>query len=353
MIRTMSNMVRILLVLFGLAALFAGYRHLALRATPGPQTEMDKVADIARADKATLLNRDAREPEIFGALVRLGQREEPLARQEAVKRAESSSKMIREGVANALGFFDDAESFEKLRKLVADPEKEVRIQALVALGRRPSDARRALLREIAARPGLSAEEKVAANSSLAKLGGKGGETSSSVAALMRIALTDHDDAAATRAASEAVSLAPRDPKVLEMLRSMLENEKREGIRSLGVRHLAVSRDPWMLKNYRRYLDNAEPGLRMAVVQSLHFLCPDDRWSTLDKVISGDRDKGVVMAALQEPRFMPGNEAKALLQRLIAGGKLAREELTSAQSTLAELEKSTAVDPCLNYRERRE
>src|SRR5688500_4886423 len=111
---------RILLILVGFAALIAGYRHMAKRgADIPPMNEVERVADITRKDKETLLNKNARDTEVFGALVRLGQREEPLARQEAVRRADSPSKMVREGVANALGGFDDVESLDTLKKLLA------------------------------------------------------------------------------------------------------------------------------------------------------------------------------------------------------------------------------------------
>jgi HEAT repeat protein len=340
--------VRLVAIALGLVIASLGIWKLRHRRPGSPRNEAERVAELLKHDRESLANPRASDAEIYGAMVRLAQRKEPIARQEAVKRAKSDRRLLREGAANALGFFDDPESSATLQALLSDADPTVRVQAIRGLGNLPLAGRETLLRQLLARPNLNAQERVAGLESLLRVSSTSTAKSDAVGELVKMARDSRDPNLALHSAMTVVSLAPRDERVISLLRDELEKHSNPALEPTAIRHLSAVQDPWVRKNLSRLLDSPQSQTRLAAVQSTHMACPDDRWSMLEKVMTSERDKLVVVASIQEAGYMPGGEAKALLERMLAQSHFQGDEIYAAKNAL-ERARNNAVDPCLILR----
>ena len=161
-----------LLFVCGLIALgLAGYLLKNRTREKPPASESERISRLAGTDRDNLIKANAREDEIFAALVRLAQQKLPEARQEAIRRSTSESKVIRGEVANALGYFDDSETLVLLQKLLKDSDSGVRVQAIYAIGRRSINDKETLLLEQLNGKEATAEDRVAVYVSLLQSAG--------------------------------------------------------------------------------------------------------------------------------------------------------------------------------------
>lgn len=309
-------------------------------------SEKERVAKLMQEDKGNLIKKDATEYEVYAGLIRLAQLKDPYARQEATQRIGSPSRVIREAVANALGYFDDESSVASLSKLLSDPEKSVRIQAIQGIGHLPGPAREKLIQEFLKGPISSIEERAAAYTSLIRVSTNPEIKSQALGKILQEVHKAKTDPEGMSVAMMALSTAPRDPRVLDMLRDILKREHSHPIWPLAIRHLASTQDAWLKKSIDTFAKSPDAQVRLAVVQTLHMICPVNRWALLEETLKKEKDLTVISAALSEPQYMPGKEAMALLQRMSEPTSSLKEtEKTALKALLAEMKKSPAVDPC--------
>jgi hypothetical protein len=341
----LTNVIRIGIAAVGAAVLIFGvYKVWKPQPKTGPQAGNERVAQMLKQDKANLSKADARDFEIHGALLRLSQRGDQLGRTEAIKRAKSESAMIRQGVANALGYFEDDESFTTLKSLLGDKEQPVRVHAIYGLGHKRNKNREDLLQELLKKKDLAGEERIAVISSLLRVVNSPELRNEAVGTLLSLAKDTKNPTLSDHAVRMAVSMAPRDQRVTEMLRGMLNDKPSLSVEATAVRHLATTKDPWVRKHLRQFAESKSPQTRLAVVQSLHVACPDDRWSLLEKIVQSESDRSVLSAALRAPGYMPGDAAKSFMERVTRTVKLEGDAANVAKNTSDKL-KGPGVDPC--------
>ncbi|MEO6461265.1 MAG: hypothetical protein ABIO95_12520, partial [Bdellovibrionota bacterium] len=121
------------------------------------QLERQRLTDIQ-----TLHSEMPAEDDYFGAITRLAQEQNPLARQVALKNLHASSEKIQEGSILALGYFDEIEALDALEKISGDLSPTLAQARIRAIGYRDGERRRRILKQIADRHDISDPEKIAA-----------------------------------------------------------------------------------------------------------------------------------------------------------------------------------------------
>lgn len=282
--------------------------------------------------------------EIYGALLRLSRNQEAIARTEALKRVAHPETLMREGAAQALGFFNDDESLEALRSLLKDKEVSVRIFAVHGLGSKAGELRERELRALLEQTELDDATKVAVHASLYKASADAATKEEQLKRLSELALAG-DDTANTEAVSQLSSIAPESPVSMNVLRQKVSQAKNERAVSLAIRQLSSLNDDWIKRNLKTLAANQSPRIRLAVVQSLHRVCPEDRWSILGDILKKERDTSVVRAGIEESQILGGERAAQFLQELLAAGQLDEDMTKMAQAVKERAEQSPSGDPC--------
>lgn len=298
-----------------------------------------------KTDQENLKKEKATDPEIFGALVRLAQRRDPEARTEALKRVASRSPLVREGVANALGYFEDPEAMAALKHMLEDPEKKVRRQAINALSHVANEDREKLIRETMDKPSLETEERLAALRGLVKISKAPEARARAVDSLVKFANESKDPRALEQAMISAISLAPGAAGTLALLREKLPTLKTPGVAAAAIRHLAAQKDPWLLTSLPKFQSSDEQTIRLAVIQTIHMTCPGNRWAFIEKSLA-DKSSAVSLAAQQALFFMNGEKAQSLLSGAIESRKLPAGTEERAKRLLENLKKNSGQDRCL-------
>ena len=312
-----------------------------------PKSESERLSRLASTDRASLFKKDATDVDVFSALVRLAQQQIPEARQEAIRRSTGPSVILRGGAANALGYFEDSESLAVLKKLLNDPDNSVRTQAVFALARVPTDEKENLLRELLLQEKLPPEIKMAGYANLFYFKNSKHPKSQIVQKIIeQIKQTDNLNLK-LQGVNALVQSAPDDPKVSELLRSILSDSKLDGLAPIALNQLFNSnpKDPWLKKHLSTLLISKTSGVRLAAIQYLHSACVPERWKYLQGVLRSETDQNIRLAAIREARAMPGADAVHLLRSSLESGMLRDSETESVKAALVELKQPGALDPC--------
>ncbi len=308
-------------------------------------SESERVGKLLDQDRANLTRKDASEYEIYAALIRLSQEQDPEARTLALEYTKSPSRVIREGVANALGYFDDDEAMELLTKMLSDPEKSVRLQAIQSFGHKPGTRREKIILNLLKDKRLSGEEKGAAHSTLIQVASTPNARNLAIGKVITLIRSTNDPHLISQATMMIVATAPKDPRVIAVLKYVLEHQSTSFIDAMGVRHLASIGDPWLKLNLSKFASRKDLGTRMAVIQSIHLACPKERWSIFENLFRAEKDRGLLGLAVQELRYMPGPDTKVFLNKMIEKGVLKGDDAALGRKVLFDLESLTAPDPC--------
>lgn len=351
---------RIAAAVIGLALAGLGIRGILKRGTVPPPRATSTARSVPEAEelrrKLELADREALEgggvapQDRFGALVRMAQRQEPVAREKALQWVNDPDALVRQGVANALGQYDDGISLKNLITLTGDKDRSVRLQAIRALGHRPSVERVQRLEELAGAPAhsvqLDPELELLRQQSLFKAAT--GPRAEEIRQKALQALLRSGD----RGAEAAASLAPRAPGVLEFLRKRATRSTEPGDAvgaANAIRHLTVVGDPWLSENLSALWKRQDTEVRRAVLQSLPSICPGGRWKLIREGLLVAKEAAVQSAALEALSAFPGEEARALLLEAGKSPELApaaRERLPAAK---ASVESASGRDPCVKTR----
>ena len=327
-----------LVILIGVGIHFISKPH-------APKTDYDLVLDI---DKKNIENPKASESELYGAMIRLAQKSDPVAKKVALEKKSSASPLIREGCAVALGYFEEPTTISALMGLLGDKESKVRVRAIEALSSHWTQERQNALDGLLKSSDRSVQEKIAIYASLAKISPKPEARANALAALLKIArggpgIVDYN---ANLAASELMTLAPKDQAVADMLRDIVKKGGRPEISIVALRHLAASGDVWMRTNIAQLSKSPDIQIRLAAIQSIHMSCPDDRWEILKSVLSFERESAVIQSAIVELMIMRGPQAKIIVNEISETRKFGSEDSFELKKAAAEIKNTGPNDPCL-------
>jgi HEAT repeat protein len=284
-------------------------------------TEKERFERVLRQDRKVLKDKNSSASDIYSALLRLATESDPLARAECLTRINSASSLIRAGAANALGFFEDDKSLAAIKTLLSDPEPSVRIQAITGLGHRNNPVRETLVFEVLKRKNLLEEEREVALSVLIQVAHSVESRRKAIQELVSAVQNQVTPKAKAAAAAKALAVAPREPLVLKMLEETLNAGNTPDLQSAGIRHLAAVGSPWLRANITRFSSSQNVETRLAVVQSLHAVCPESRFEILQRVFEKDKDINVRSAAFNELEYLLGEASVSFLEKLVQNKNL--------------------------------
>lgn len=364
---------RVALFVIGLTLVGVGAWGIWKRGRPQPAPPASLVSNAAEYQQVqkTLQNRDneimeSKSPQDFApedrfaALVRLGKAKDLRARDRALRWVDDKDPQIREGVANALGNFDDELSFMRLEKLLDDAQLRVRLQALKALGALPGEGRIAVLRKLI--PKLASEENqsfgpagwaIAYQSLFGAAGGRMpglanfAETrEEALQGLIKVARKAKRLEARNEAFATLASSAPRDPRVIELLHTHVTESKDAVSVANSIRQLAVIGDPWLTKNLTTLWERGSIIVRGSLLQVLPILCPDSRWTLLGEATqAGTGGDFLAITALDVIASMRGTRADEILTRIAKAPAGRVSNAVRARAAEIAASPPSVVDPC--------
>lgn len=344
------NVKYLILAIIAVGAVFAGYQVYSHRSS-SPQifkTEQERLASLRAIDLKILNTPSAIETDVFAALIRLAQQGNPIAQEEALKRMTSPSATVRAGVANSLGYFDDSRALPALEQLLRDSDLSVRTHSLYALGHKLTPNRAPTVERFLKSPQITDTEKVAAFSTLLKLGSASGTPRAQapwIKKLVDLVKQTQDFSVRLQGALILSREAARDPQVTELFRGFLHKEKTQPFPSMAIRQLAGVQDPWFIKNFSSYYASEEIQNRIAAIQTLHLVCPKGRWEMLRGSLAKETDQTLLREAMEETLRMPGKAAMATLLEVEKQNNLKGEAAERLKKVLGELGQKSPADPC--------
>lgn len=330
-----------ILILVTAALLGVGLWYLTKTKDTGKDLNFEGVAK----DRRILKDQNAGDVDTYEALNRLARGQDQQALSSALEKANSNSRMVREGVANALGYFIDDKAFEALKVLLQDPEQNVRIRTLQGLGNAKENRRIELIQKHLNQEGLPDREKVIGNAVLLKLATQEKERQYSIKFLADFAKNGDGDVQ-YMAFSKLTELAPSDEATLALVRNKVEAGNNPNVVSLGVRHLATVKDKWLVSKLPMLLKNKNEAIRSAAVLSLHQYCLPDSWKILNEKFYTDKSELVINSVVQEASKLGGLKAKDFLTKAIPSGILKGTSRAGAEQFLKSVIIPSATCPKL-------
>jgi len=299
----------IAVVLFVLVAVSAYYLLVgrgggAVSKDPQNQAELTEPEQLQldRDLLARVLAGSEAEPmHVYRALLNLSKNGDESAKKAAQKLAKDPNVTLREGAAQALGFYDDDESARLIRELLDDKEPTVRKFAIEGLGKRAGELRRETLEKILNAGSIDQETEVRVRASLVRVIEDDGRRPH-LEGISKIALAG-DEQVNTYAVSQLAQVAPEDPVSLNVFRQKVSQAKNERAIAIAIRLLSSKGDPWIKQNLKILAASRNPKIRLAVVQSLHRVCPDDRKQILESIVSRETDAQVKQFAAEEAALL--------------------------------------------------
>jgi len=346
-----SRKTKVLIVLSLLAIATATY--FVLRPKNLIQDEKNKLAQTLANDEKILKNeKEASEREIYSALVRLGDHNNLLSKQEALKRMQNPSAVIRKGAAEALGFFlEDQDSKTALATLLADEDPIVRLAAINAHSRRGGNGKIEILEKLLAQKGPNNKiqwndlEKANLYIGILRLA-KGDAKASKLPPLLALYKSTKDVQTKNEILIHVMSQVPKNPSVLDLVENEALKSSEALIITQAIRHIAAIREKRLAEKLGDFLQSPHLPVRMALVQSLFMACPSNRIQILERTIEKDPQPEVRKQAIEQIAILGGDEANTLLERLTKNTQLNPDDLSLVQSTLKNWKKSEKnIDRC--------
>lgn len=306
------------------------------------------VMEAAKTDRAALAdvlkNKAVPENLVYGAMIRLGQDGDSEALEVAKKIVNHESKYLREGAAQALGYFSDENVLPDLRTLTSDREESVRVFAIQALGTIKSASREKVVEEILAKPSLSAAEKVATHGSLYRLRS---DLEKQKKDLEQILILAHkpDSELSKKAMLLAMSLATDAKGIKDLMIEKIKQSKDDNIKAVAIRNLANSKDQWLKDRLLELATTSSVPVKIAAVQSVHRVCPESRWDLIDSIIRKEKEESVANHAFEELLFLNRSKAVSLLEKYKSDSSLSDVRRKTASTFAESIKSKPDIDVC--------
>lgn len=283
-------------------------------------SQPQEVSKVDKEDIEVLETGKGNPYQVFGALVRRAHKKDPQAFEKAKEYLKSPEEVIRAGAIDAIGHLDDVEALELVRNSMRDKSPKVREHALKALAHKRSEERRKLAQWfLKAHPTASVREKVEAYRSLIKLSDRPAEKTEAVLELVDLyAQVEPQDR--LHVARVAASLAPREKKVILLMKQIIVNSKSEELIALALRHLAATEPEYVSARVPRYLSHPSARIKMAAVHSLMSVCPENLWSLMKKVVETEKDPMIVKEVVYVASAIGGDQGYAFVREVTSDKK---------------------------------
>lgn len=265
-------------------------------------TESGVAVDVeTEKERRELTRPDATAFERFRALVRLGEKNDPVGREAALKRVSDPDVSIRSGAAKALGHFDDDEALKALLGMFNDKDESVRVAAVEALGSLPSIKREPTFDMLLNTPSLPEAVKVAACTAVLRGDMRANSREIATMLLVKLAREGHG---ATRmlAANQLMFMVPGHEEVQKVLREAIETGSDPEVAANATYHYSQQRDKWITERLGKLAQHPNKRIRMTAVRSVRYACPKDRDAIL-ALAQKDEDKEIARVAVEEAKAL--------------------------------------------------
>jgi HEAT repeat protein len=284
---------------------------------------------------------------VYRAVIQLGEVKDSVALEAALKLKDSSSRYFREGAAQSLGYYETSEAESALKTLTTDKEPSVRAFAIQALGRSSSDDRRQELDSLQEKGGLTDEELIALNDGKYK-SAKTNEEREAVLVNLAKLTSGKKTSLSSQAALKMVELAPESPHTREVLHRKVSENSDTAVMGTGIRTLASQRDPWISPKLEALSSHESPIVRKAAVQSLHRICPPNRWAILSSVAQHETDPSVIEVVIDEALLIPEKNIETFLEALSDLPLVKKYEAKQAEAALKRVRTEKIPNACLGH-----
>lgn len=334
----------LVVALLVLAGLFVFNRS----ATKNKDSKIQRAADPDKNDhqilKGYLKDGNAPESEVYGAVIRLAQAGDSISLEVAKKLTQSKSKMLREGAAQALGYFPDTEIRDSIVRLTLDPDESVRVFAYESLSVMKSAERLTWLESRQKEKSLTPTEKVALLGSLYQLQPKDEKKKVYLDELMSVGRGSNAELS-KKAALKVMQVSGQESIVKDFMIDRVRNSKDEAVMSVAIRRLANRSDPWIRDQLGELVKSNLAQVRIAALQSLHRACPAQRWSIIESVVKYEKDTSVLQKAFEATLFLEKSKSEEFLQKLASDTTLDADRKSTAGKFLAEVKSRPAALGC--------
>jgi len=325
--------------------IFVGVLLIGFAVWKGMDDEPVKETKLGKglaADREILENPNAKDRDIYLALLRLGKKRDPFALEQALQRAASTSNLIRSACAEAAGNFESTDAMSLIEKMMDDPERTVRLRAIRGLGFRRGENRKQMLEHLLDRE-ISLDEKVEAYAALARI--SPGEEGGSLAIEELVAMASEGSGPKnSRAAFKAASIAPRDERVIGMLKEKVE--KQDGaVMVTGIKHLSAVGNGWIRTKLPELAAHQSPSIRVAVIDSIPMACPKAAMHLVEVIVKDSQDPIVLRSGINSFISLGGGKAEVNLELLINSGLLTKDLMKIAQRGLSNIRRFPQKGAC--------
>lgn len=314
----------------------------------GKSDKNQMVIEAAKSDKEALEDflKEGKVPEnqIYGAMIRLGQDGDSVALEVAKKLVTSQSKYLREGAAQALGYFADDKILTDLLALTKDTEESVRVFALEALATLKSEPREKTAEEKNQDAKLSSSEKIALLGTLYKLRSDTEKQKKDLEQIISLA-HNKDQELAKKATLKAMQLSIENKAVKDLMIEKIKTSKDDNLRGVAIRNLANANDAWLKEKLTELSQNSSQAIRIASIQSIHRVCPESKWTLIENVILKDKEESVVNHALEELLFLEKAKGMMLLTKITKDKSLSDYRRKTIETFLESLRTKPDTNIC--------
>ena len=312
------------------------------RATFEGQREHQHDVDVRVIDNAEKSDPAA----VYAAEIRLSVNPTPRIKKQILELMKSKSPQVRAGAAFFLANQNDQESINAFKVLLKDSQPIVRENIARGFNYNPTPERVTLIREFMSTGAMTDSERVQAFAALYRSVPTQDEKNTILKNLLEFGTQEKNSNLSQLAILELCNLAPQNEKVTEQLRKSIQ-KRYKMVATVAVKTLSVKRDSWLNENIDKLSFDSDIEIKRAAVESLHFLCPINRWAILEK---GFRDEKNLQLKkdlwLAEAEKMSGEQANEFFERLIKSYKNSpSEELGVVQVSFSKMKKSPFKDPC--------
>ena len=245
------------------------------------------------------------------ALHRLNSYRIPEGKSEALKRIADPRPQVRSAVADSLGMHPlKGDILEAEIKLTGDSDENVRISALNAISRSDDPRKNDLLSGVIKNASAGARELMEAHAGLARTA-KGADRDAHVKAIREIiAKNQKDSAMLTQGLKIMVRLDPSDDDSTNLIMESYLNPATARPIIPALYRFLVRRRPEPMK--KRFSQDARSGpieMRVTALNSILELCPPDRWSVIQAVVSDSKTEPQVKSLVSRIVQFLGGKAK--------------------------------------------
>ncbi|MFZ9595107.1 MAG: HEAT repeat domain-containing protein [Bdellovibrionia bacterium] len=283
--------------------------------------EKQRLENLFEQDRKILKKKDATESQVYAALVRLAKVHDPLALEYAMERKATASSFLKKALAEVFGFFDTPETHQGLLDLSRDSNLDVRLAVVSSLTHSQLPKREELLGRLLENESAQPVERITILATLIQVTSSAELRKKTIEQLLSVMSTHGEIEVPRSTLILVVNSAAVSPEIQEFLKKILDQRKFPALGGLAVRQLAALRNPWLKSKAQDLSKSPDSQVRLALVESLHWICPKDLWRLIGDLLVNEKDRDVQSALLDELQLLVSRSSIPEVERILKNANL--------------------------------